>query len=379
MFAVLSALLAGCLSVEPTFVTQPDIDRALRTGDLVPVCAGLKQKDEAVRTYAAEKLRDAESSDAACLCDHLVRDGAWDAAVLDGMKGPAKDARIGCAAKLVDDPALADRVGLVNKLLALKSDTVKARLKLAATGDADPAVRAAAVSAYSGSKDAAELAQLAAGLETNPPEWVAAAAPVLAGRPEAQDTLRRLAVESPDGAVRASALAAYRSYDAPDFPELLCRAVNEDADAGVRRAAIAAVRTVRDPKVLACLRTRALTEEADPTVRLVLLQSLAKNAAPDAAAILCDAIPFWVQTYVKDAPVQKESADDVVFYQNERDFEQSYACVERAWKAGRYSRCGKAYLGQYFRELGGKVSFPACGDAPGSGGGGGGGGNEIVF
>lgn len=368
-------MLAGCLSMEPTFVSQVDIDRALRAQDPVPVCAGLKQKDAAVRTYAAQRLRDWPDDGAACLCDRAVREGQWDAAIFEGLKGSTNDARVGCLSRLLDDPALPDRPGLVGALLGLRTPSVRARLVEAAKSDRDPAVRAAAVVVLRDAKDAGELAWVIDAFPSAPADFAVSAATVLAGRPEAAGLLRDAARAHPDPRVRSAALQAYQPLKAPDFPELLCHAVNEAADAGVRQRAIEQVKSSRDPAVLACLRTRALTREEDPTVRLTLLRTLARNASPEAAAVLCDAIPFWVRSYVGETAVQPQSAEDIVYYQNDRDFERTYDCVKAAWKAGGYSVCGRAYVGAYLRQYGERVSFKACGGAGGSSGGG----HEITF
>lgn len=359
--------------MEPPFVSRLDIDRALRTQDAVPVCAGLRQADEEVRTYAAQLLKDWPDDGAACLCDRAVREGQWDAAIFQGLKGTTNDARVGCLGKLLDDPALPDRPGLVNALLGLRTPTVRGRLVEAAKSDADPAVRAAAVVVLRDTKDAAELAWLVEAFPTAPADFAASAATVLVGRPEAAEVLRAAALGHADPATRSAALVAYQPLKAPDFPELLCHAVNEDADPGVRQRAIEQVRSARDPAVLACLRTRALTREEDPAVRLTLLTTLSRSGSPDAAAILCDAIPYWVRTYVGDAAVQPRSAEDIVYYQNDRDHERTYDCVKAAWKAGGYSACGKAYVGTRFREYGERASFRPCGGEAGSSGG------EITF
>lgn len=352
--------LLACFSTGPTFATKADVDKALGRGDFATACAGLTQKDGETRRYTAEKLKDLDQSAANCTCDHLTFEGKWDAEVLTGLQGTTKDERAGCAGTLLDDTAQQDRTGLVTKLLSIKAPQVRARLAQAATSDADPAVKAAAVPVFSHTKDAGELKILTDGLSNPDPAWAAAAATVLSGRSEAADALRTAASSHPDSSVRIAALTSYAAVRAEDFPSVVCKAMMEDSAGDVRAAAIRIVKPSRNADVMACLRKRALTEEADPVVRLALLDTLKVAPDPAAADILCDAMPFWVKTYVKDAAVEAHSDLDIAYYQNERFYDDTYRCLEAAVKAGGYSCWGRAYLGASFREAGGKVSYPDC-------------------
>ncbi len=374
--------LAACFSLTPSFVSKGDIDRAIGTRDEEVLCVGLTMKEAETRSYAAEKIVSIDKMSSTCLCDHLTYEGAWDPAVLEGMRKAKDDGRAGCAARLLDDAALTDRAGLAAALLDVRVPSVRARLVMAATTDADPTVQAAALPILTGTKDPAEVALLVDGLATHPNTWVIAAVRTLAGQAAATGALHTLATTHADPAVRAAALESFRQAHTPDFAATLCPAMLADPDPSVRSAAIAMTKSSRDPAVLACLRERTMTVEADPAVRLLLMQTLAKTAAPEAAAILCDAAPFWVRTYVSDKPVTEQSAEDILWYQNDRDFEQSYGCAEKAVKAGRYSCWGRAYVGARFREFGGKTSFPRCpggGAGVGASGSGGGASNEINF
>ena len=372
--------LAACFSLTPSFVSKGDIDKAIGTRDETVLCVGLTMKEPATRSYAAEKIVTIDKIGTNCLCDHLTFDGGWDAATLEGLRKAKDDSRAGCAADLLDNPALADRAGLAKALLDVRVPAVRSRLVTAATTDADPAVQAAALPILTGTKDTAEVALLVGGLATHPTDWVLSAVRTLAGQAAAAPALRDLARTHAEPTVRAAALDAFRQAHTEDFGTTACAAMLGDADAGVRSAAIAMAKSSRDPTVLGCLRRRAMTVEADPAVRRVLLQTLAKTAAPEAAAILCDVAPFWVRTYVKDVPVVEQSPEDILWYQNDRDFEQSYACAEKAVRAGGYSCWGGAYVGARFREFGGKTSYPRCpGGGAGVGATAGGGGNEINF
>lgn len=369
-------LLSACFSVAPSFVTKGDIDKAMGTRDEQVLCVGLTMKDAETRSYAAEKIVTIDKMSSTCLCDHLRYEGAWDAAVLEGARKAKDDSRAGCVATLLDDAAATDRPGLAKALLDVKIPAVRARLVKAATTDADPLVQAAALPVLTGTKDAGEIKLLTDGLATQPTPWVLAAVKTLAGQVAAAPALKSVASTHSDAAVRAAALDAFHQAHTEDFPAVVCEVMMKDADPAVRGAAIRLTQSSRDATVLGCLRERATTEEPDAIVRLTLLQTLAKTAAPEAAAILCDAVPFWVRTYVKDAAVTEKSAEDILFYQNDRDFEQSYGCAEKAVKAGGYTCWGKAYVGARFQEFGGKAGFPRCGGGAPVGGGGGG---EINF
>lgn len=371
---MLLLLLTACLTPEPTYVSKGDLERAVGRGDMVTLCAGLKMKDDEVRRTAAEKLRDHSSSAASCLCDHLVRNGTWDPSVIAGLERAKRDDRVGCAAALLDDTALSDRPGLTHALLDIPAPAVKARLKAAATADPDPAVQAAAVPVFNDTKDHAELKVLMDGLGGANPAWSMAAAAALAGRPEAVEALRQTLTTHPDKGVRAAALTALHESHPEDWAQVLCHAMMEDTAGDVRAAAVRLTRSSRDPAVMACVRQRAFAPEADGVVRKALMETLKVAPAPEAATILCDVIPFWVRSYVTDTRVEPQSDLDVIYYQNSRDYLQSYPCVQKAVGGKGYSCWGRNYVGSHFVELGGKASVPSCDGSQRVGGG-----REVTF
>jgi hypothetical protein len=364
-------LLLACVDSEPAFVSVRDIDKALATGDTASLCAGLRMKDAPTREAAASKLKD-YPYDSSCLCERLQVDKRWDPAILDGLAKATDAEKVGCVGTLMDDPAQPERTALVTALL--KIPAARGRLVTAAASDADPTVRAAAMTVYRNSKDPAELTQVQGWLASDPNAAVrAAAAAALLGQASAEGALRDAIGKDADPAVRAAALTVYPSLKPADTDVVACKALLEDAAPEVRIAALGTMRATRDAEQLACLRTRATTEDTSPEVRAVLLKTLASSAAPEAAAVLCDSIPVWVKTYVKDtAPAE---GDDILRAQNDRDFERSYACVQAAVKAGGgYTCAGRAYVGAFFRDLGGKAGVPTCGA-----GGARAASNEVVF
>lgn len=367
----LTTLLLACETPAPQFVSKADLDRAHTLNDVRAICVGLTMKDEETREYAAMKLKDYKDDGASCLCEHLTRDGTWDPAVFNGLANADDDHRVGCVADALDDPNLKDRAGLAKAMLKVKAPKVHARLVTAANSDADPEVQAAALPALRGTRDPKEQEMLIAGLKRGG-AWGANAAMDLAGNPAATDALRD-AVKTADAPTKAAALIAYRDLKQEDFPDVACGAM-ADADPGVRVAALHAVEAFRNPKIIGCLKDHMLTVEPDVNVRTALLEVLSKNAAPEAAQVLCDAIPFWVKSYVTDAAPTEKSDLDIIYYQNDRDYEKSLDCATAAFNKGGYTECGKAYLGARVNEFGGKVRYKACAATAPAGGGGGSGG-----
>lgn len=357
LFLLVPTLLAACEGREPAFVSKSDLDKAHASGDVRTLCVGLKMKEDETREYAASKLKDYKDDGASCLCDHLTRDGTFDAAVFNGLARAKDDARVGCVATAFDDTALKDRAGMATAMMKIDAPAVHARLVTAANSDADPDVQAAALPALRGTKDPKEQQLLIDGLKRGG-TWGANAAADLAGVPAATDALRA-AIQTGDAATKSAALLAYRSAKTEDWGAVVCAALN-DPDATVRVGAIAAANATRNPTILGCMRDHLMAPEADAAVRLALLETLSKDAAPEAATALCDAIPYWVKTYVTDAAPQPKSVEDILYYQNDRDFEHSLDCAQAAFKQSGYSVCGKAYIGARLNEYGGKVRYKDC-------------------
>jgi hypothetical protein len=371
------ALLLACDLPGPSFVDRKAVEAAYHRGDEASVCVGLDMEDERVRGYSAEILSTwAEPS--SCLCTALDKAGKWDPVVLRALAKGEDDAHVGCAATLLDDPKVQDRGELVKILVAIKVPQVEARLKEAAKADADPAVRATAMAVLRPGKDAEALTLVTGALTDPNPAIRAAAAQVLSNVDAAKDPLVAAAKDA-DPNVRGAALASLRTIKGVDYPALACPALRTDPEPVVRAAVAAAMKGTSDPALLACLREHMLENEDDALVRKAMLDTLHHTSAPAAADMLCEAIPFWVHTYIGEDHPEREGAADIIFAQNNRDMNRSYECVEKAVKAGGYKTCEqKFYVNDWFHELGGKNAAPRPCKAGGSGGGGGGS-NEITF
>ena len=105
-----------------------------------------------------------------------------------------------------------------------------------------------------------------------------------------------------------------------------------------------------------------MTFEPDAGVRDRLLEVLKSSPNDNAALVLCDAIPFWMRSYVdKDIP-DKLPGTMIVKAQNDRDFKRSYECMQKAWrKSSGYSCFARLHVGLWFRTLGAKnIRVPEC-------------------
>jgi hypothetical protein len=344
-------------------------------------------KDEGVRTYASEKLAKWRHPQD-CLCEALVPaqmpgvsvpnggSGAmeWDSAVLKGLRSATDDEHAACAAGLLDRTDLADRAGLITALALVPVPAVEARIRAAAKSDADPAVRGAALARLHPSKNADDLAIATEALTAAEGAVRAGAAESLAGV-EAASAQLAAATKDGDPTVRGAALNALRSVRGFAFADVACPLLATDPDPFVRAAAATSMKGTADPAMLACLRAHMEEKEESGEVRMAMLAAMRSSKAEAAADALCELIPGWTRMYVGEGPVVRESDVDIVEAQNYRDQERSYECVEKAVKKGGWNCWQKAYLQDYFRDMGGKVAVPRCD----GGGGGGAASNEIVF
>lgn len=371
---MLLTLLLACDPPAPAFVDKTMIEKAQIHGDLYIICAGLTMKDDSTRGFAADTLLTIDPVPS-CLCEHLERDGKWDLPVVRSLGKGTEDAQVGCATALLDKPGMEDRAGLVGQLARIKAPAVQARITEAAKSDTDATVRAAALAVLRPGKNPDDLALVKGALADPNPALRAAAATALVGVDEATDAVAALA-KDPDSGVRAAAILALRGT--PRFAEVACPTLRTDTDPAVRASVAAGFEATKDEAALACLREHMLEKEDDAMVRTAMLGALRKTRAPAAAATLCDAIPFWVRTYIGEDKPEREGPADIIFAQNDRDFEKSWECVQKAVKAGGYKTCEQRfYVNDWFHELGGGNAKPNPCKMPAGGGGGGGG--EIVF
>lgn len=373
-FLAVLPLLAACSS-EPAYVSRADLDRAVSRGDMDTLCAGLAMPEAKTRRAAAENLKRVQEP-AACLCERVVRKGAWDADILAGLEGAEDAARFGCVGEVLADTTQKDRAALATALT--KIPAARTALAKVAKEDADVTVRAAAIPALRGTSDSAEIALLTELLQKAPEEDVrAAAASALLANAVAGDALRAAAASDTAPKVRAAAYDALLAQSqAADHDTLACAGL-ADADAYVRTTVANLLKGSRSPEKLACMRARMLVEEPDDGARAALLAAVASSPRDEAAAILCDSIPAWGRMYLKAGfpKIRPATELDVAYAQNERDHENSYACFQKHAGAAGLSCEARRWILDWYKAVGGGVAVPRCG----GGGGAGAASNEVSF
>jgi hypothetical protein len=361
------SLLAAC-EFTPNHVASRDIDDALINGRYKTVCKGLEMKDDKVREYATEKLVEVQEPIAAeCICKFLPgqefvpgTDG-WDPAIARGLTGTDRDELATCFADLVARPDLPRRLEAVSTLARIPARAARDALANVATSPGEADQRAAALKAIAA--DPVYKDRILGLLSGEPDPAVRAAAATGLGGLKDDVTVNALvaaATGDKDGVVRGAALVAVRQSGHPAADEMACKAMMEDESPDVRRAAVMSFQGTKRKEPIACLRARALAFEEDSSVREAMLTVLKSSPSDDAALILCDAIPFWMKSYVKEEIPEKLPGTMIVKAQNDRDWERSYACVQRAVGQGGYSCFARMHLGNWFRELGGNTHVPEC-------------------
>ncbi len=365
-------LLAGC-EIAPSHVTSADVDDALARKNYKTMCVGLKMKDDDVRRYTTERLlalADFDPVDPAgvqagkdCICA-AVKDpqGRIDLAIAEGLKGSKRDEVVSCLAEALKDPAVERRQEGVVALSRTASKAARDTLAQWAKSDPDPEVRKRAIATIAG--DVA-YKDVLLGLATGPDEAELRAAAVEGlvrmKDPDVLTALGRLAQEDKAGAVRGAALGALKVANAEGIDKMLCDAMMKDESADVRRSAVLAFRGTKRDEAVACLRQRALSKEDDASVREALLTTLKSSPNQKAADVLCEAIPFWMKSYVIDDLPDKIPGTDIAKAQNDRDWDNSYKCMERAYRSsGGYSCYARMYTAWWFEQVGGSAHIPKC-------------------
>ena len=361
---LLAPLLLAACEVPPNFVENGDIDDAMARKQYKTVCVGLTMKDDDTRKYAAGKMKEiTEPIAVECVCENIKdQTKGWDLAVASGLRGTDRDDLAGCFTPLVEDPNLPNRMEAVVALGMIPAPSARATLgKVAAEVGADAETRSVAISAIGGDpKHTDTLLGILAGDADATVR--AAAAKALHGVKDDKvvSALAAALAGDAEGAVRGEALLGLKKVGADGIDELICKAMMEDESGEVRKRAISAYRGTKRKEAIACLRERALTLEEDPAVRSALLSAIKSSPKKAAKQILCDAIPFWVRSYMKEELPPKIPSADIIKAQNDRDWDQSYACIGKAMRAGGYSCFGKLYVGHWYREVGGTAYLPNC-------------------
>ncbi|MBK7755597.1 MAG: HEAT repeat domain-containing protein [Deltaproteobacteria bacterium] len=385
IFALSLGVLCAC-EVPPPDIERPGVDQAIAMSRFKTACVGLRmKKDDDLRAYTAKKLAEIPDQDVIvdCVCENAYKADKHtvDLAIVKGLESSARDDLAQCFVPALADAEVKDRAALIAGLVKVRAPALSAEL-LRIAQDATQAsdVRAAAFGALGGTSDAGAVSTLVSTLKGDPAAEVrAAAATALVGQkdPAVADALYSSATTDADGAVRAAALASLRTVGSGKAEQVLCELMIKDPAPAVRKEAILAMKGAKSDTQVACLRERALTKEDDPDVRQAILTALGSSPNQKAADALCEAVPFFMKSYITKEPPEKVPGTDIAKAQNDRDFEKSYECFERALRQkGQWSCVGQQYVAWWFNEVGGKAFIPKC---DGGGSGGGGGGKEIVF
>ena len=360
-------VLSACEMV-PAHVEPRDVDDAMARELYKTVCKGLEMKDDDTRRYAAERMIEVPPEDSTeCMCEYAwsAEKHTWDAAILEGLQSTERDDLVQCFLPALDDPAIEDKNGLVAALGRTRGESVLPKLKsLAADSGEEVEVRTTALRGLGGTKDAEAVQIMTKLLSDDGDETVrAAAASALVGQVDQPvvDALVVAVTDDESGVVRAAALKTVRGLNLPESDEMNCKAMLEDPSPDVRSQAILNYKGTKRDAAVACLRKKAFQVEEDPGVRSSLITVLKSSPNQGAADILCDAIPHYMKSYIEDSSPEKVPGTDICQAQNDRDWERSYECFEKALRSkGAWSCKGQQYVAAWFREVGGKPYVPRC-------------------
>ncbi len=365
--ALVSLLLVSC-EMTPTTVENRDVDDGMALEHYKTVCKGLEMKDEDVRTYAAENLQHVEKPIALeCFCEQVYQAGELDLFIARGLVGSERSDMVECVLPAFDDPAVSDedKVALADVLILSNAEAADTRLFELASSATNLDLREKAISSLGGTDGAKELALLHELLDHDEPRVRRSGAAALVGQQGEQTAtlLMDKASNDPDGEVRAQALSVLKGVKAEGIDEMLCTAMLEDESPAVRKKAVLALKGSKDKDNLACLRKKVFTEEEAPEVRIAMLSALRANSK--SWPILCDAIPFYMATYIEEQGPESVPGTDIAKAQNDVDWNNSYECFRKALGKRRGWSCkGHQYVAAWYREVGGNTHVPACeGDA----------------
>jgi len=363
MRALLLLVLSAC-DMTPNYVSTKNIDGAATSGEWNVVCKGLEMKEDRTREYATERLvRSGAPLAKDCICAHIQGKGGWDKHIANGLQRSRSDAIVGCFAELVAKPDLPDRMEAIAALSMTNAPVATKTLTAIATNTGEEAqLRARAIMSIGGLDASKDILLELLTTDTDPAVRAAAASGLsgMQARPVFK-ALVQAATEDQEGDVRAAALTAAKKSGASSANTMICEAMMNDSSPAVREAAVGAFQGTGRDSAIACLRKRAFTIEENPAVRDRLLEVLKSSPNDNAALILCDAIPFWMRSYVKDEIPDKLPGTEIVKAQNDRDHKRSYKCLERAYKkSSGYSCYARMHVGLWFRTFGGKTRVPKC-------------------
>ncbi|MEZ4319632.1 MAG: HEAT repeat domain-containing protein [Myxococcota bacterium] len=362
----LLALLLACQVVPRRIEEASEVDKFMSQQNYASACVGLLNlDDDGLRTYTAQQLVPLETTSVArrCLCDALYDADKHraDLAVALGLQNSKRDDLATCLAPAVSDPAVEERTKVAEALGRLGSAAGFEALEAVAKTDSDPAVRAAAARSLKPSTKARHT--LIEVVLNDPDASVrAGAAEGLEGKTddEVVSAIGKVLDDDPDNSVRAVALRSLMVAQAPGSMTKVCRTLMEDADATMRVGAANALKGTKRAAGIDCLKRRLLEYEENPAVRTAVMEALFASPSDKATDALCELIHPVLKLYVTDKIAEETQGVDIVAFQNNRDHERSWECVNAAWKRGGLSCYARNHLGRWVNDLGGKAHRPLC-------------------
>lgn len=364
--AAVGLALTGC---DPNWIeTSAEVDMYISQGRWRAVCVALdNDRDDKLRQYTAEKIAQESNDETAttCACEAVTKwkHGPYDAAVVEGFSGSHRDDLASCVIPVLGSVTGEDRVRLTTQLANLGSPSSIAKVaELAVDESEDAAVRKAAVVGLLPYRD--DHTDLLLGrMKSDPDAAVRAEAAALFENVSDQpvvDALVTAARGDEDGGVRAAALKAVVKLKLEETDAMVCDLMMNDPDERVRDRAVRSFKGSKRREALDCLKKRLLTKEESPKVRESTMVALYASPDPYGPKILCDAVGPFVRMYYGDVDYHKLSGVDIMKHQNNRDFDNSYDCVQKARRSGGHSCWGKYYLAVWTNDLGGKAHKPTC-------------------
>jgi Tfp pilus assembly major pilin PilA len=358
--------LSAC-DAPPGYISKStEVDSYVGRGKFVSACVGVQMEDDdAIREYTATRLAKEPESEIAttCVCDAIYEAeyDYWDPAVVRGLKDTDRADLTLCLAPAIVNTEVDDRVHLVHGFAMMHRETAMPVLADAIPSEKDVEVKAAMVTALRASSGHEKM--LMALLQNDGSGEVRAAAATALKHIKTETVTSAMvsaATEDESGAVRAVALDAVVRLRTAETDSMVCNAMLNDKDEVVRLAAVEAYQGTSRKVALDCLRKRATTMETSGTVREAILATLGASPSDKAADILCDIVGPWSRMYIRGQIFNQITGSDVVKAQNDRDYERSFACVQKALRSGGYSCYARNYLGHWMKELGGSAATPWC-------------------